>query len=77
MLESQGGRAAAEFPPLAEFGLKGDPDPQRCAEALAAFCDASGVGVLLLDGPQAWKDPSTREEHSRVCEALLGQLRRR
>lgn len=73
VLESRSGSAAAaEFMLPSEIGLKGQPDPQRCAAALAAYCDSSGVSVLLLDGPQGWKDPTTREADSRVCEALLG-----
>jgi hypothetical protein len=66
-----GDAAAAEFPSPSDVGLKGEPDAQGCAEALARFCRSRGVSVLLLDGPQGWKDPSTRNGDARVCERLL------
>jgi len=72
LLASETGEvAAAEFPTPAGTGLKGRPEPQRCADALAAYCEERGVSVLLLDGPQGWKDPTTRNEHARICERLL------
>jgi hypothetical protein len=72
LLTSEAGdAAAAEFPAPAEIGLRGRPEPTQCAAVLAEFCTSWGVSVLILDGPQAWKDPSTRDEHARVCERLL------
>jgi len=54
-----------------ELGLEQPLTAQGCAEAIKAFCRQNRVGVLLLDGPQGWKDPSTRLRHSRACERVL------
>ncbi len=72
LLDSETGEsAAAEFPLPSDAGLHGRPDPERCAGALAEFCHRQGVNVVLLDGPQAWKDPLTKNGHARVCEHAL------
>jgi hypothetical protein len=49
----------------------GPPTPREVAGFLTAFCDRANIGLLLLDGPQAWKDPNNGIPHSRVCERLL------
>jgi hypothetical protein len=53
------------------LGLEGSPAPAACAEAIARYCAAEGVEVLLLDGPQGWKDPKSVLRHSRRCEREL------
>jgi hypothetical protein len=42
------------------------------AEFLVQLCSELGAQVLMLDGPQAWKDPNNGLEHSRLCERALG-----
>jgi len=54
-----------------ELNLKDRPDPQQCAHAISSYCRKHGVSVVLLDGPQGWKDPSSKLPHSRHCERLL------
>jgi len=71
LTSGNGTGAAAEFPNPAGIGLKGVPHAEHCADVLAAYCEGSGANVLLLDGPQGWKDPSTRSEDCRICERLL------
>jgi len=71
LTSGSGTGAAAEFPNSAGIGLKGVPHAEHCADVLAAYCEGSGANVLLLDGPQGWKDPSTRSEDCRICERLL------
>lgn len=59
------------FVDAAEAGLVGEPSPDLLAEFLAQLCSELGATILLLDGPQAWKDPQNGLEHSRVCERAL------
>lgn len=51
--------------------LTGNPKPRELAEFLVRLCKERGAKTLLLDGPQAWKDPSNGLEHSRLCEQAL------
>lgn len=51
--------------------MEGVPDPEALAEFLAELCVQRGASVLLLDGPQGWKDPANGLAHSRVCERAL------
>jgi len=53
------------------LGLSGVPAPAACAEALARWCAAEGIEVLLLDGPQGWKDPRRALSGYRQCEREL------
>ena len=54
-----------------ELGLNGTPRAAACAEALARYCAAEGIEVLLLDGPQGWKDPRRALSSCRECEREL------
>jgi hypothetical protein len=49
----------------------GEPDPEQLALYLCGLCAGAGAQLLLIDGPQAWKDPHNGLEHSRVCERRL------
>ena len=60
-----------EFVKLADRGLADPPDPSAVARALLDLCHETGASVLLLDGPQAWKDPSNGLIHQRRCERTL------
>jgi len=55
----------------AQFGLMGAPSPTQLADALADACERLGVKILLMDGPQGWKDPQNGLTHSRICERIL------
>ncbi len=54
-----------------QIGLTGDPAPAACAAELARFCAAEAIDILILDGPQGWKDPSSPHPHCRICEREL------
>lgn len=60
-----------QFPTPEEIGLIEDPNPVDCAKALEKFCQASEISVLLLDGPQGWRSPSSPIEHMRLCERVF------
>ena len=49
----------AYFPTATELGLHGRPEPEPMAEALAVFCWSQRVGLLIIDGPQGWKNPKS------------------
>lgn len=67
-----GGKPAkVRFVPPKELGLPDPPDPRKCAEAIWLFCREHGVRIVLLDGPQGWKDPSTDLKECRYCERIL------
>jgi hypothetical protein len=59
------------FVDAAAVGLAGPPSPVVLAEFLIALCSELDARMLLLDGPQAWKDPSNGLEHCRICERVL------
>jgi hypothetical protein len=54
-----------------DLGLRDPPNPVDFAAALDSFCDRRGVSVLLLDGPQGWREPKSQIEHMRLCERVL------
>jgi len=56
---------------LLPVGLHGDPQPDKLAEYFANLAGDLQASVLLIDGPQGWKDPENGLEHSRVCEREL------
>lgn len=66
----EGGNLHAKFLSPSDVGLTGEPEPIRCAESLWAYC-IDKVSVLILDGPQGWKDPDNGLEHSRIAEREL------
>jgi hypothetical protein len=71
--EKQGRAGKVRFvDPDLELGLPKCPklEPARCAEAIWSFCEKQTINVLLLDGPQGWKDPSSKLPFSRQCEKL-------
>ena len=59
--------------PLAprDLDLTGTPSPQVLAARLASACRHLGTHILLLDGPQGWKDPHNGLEHCRLGEREL------
>src|ERR1700733_8411452 len=47
------------------------PTPEHVANVAIDVCRRAGAWILLLDGPQGWKDPSNGLAHSRRCERVL------
>jgi hypothetical protein len=47
------------------------PTPDDVADMLIEICSNSNALVILLDGPQGWKDPSSDLTHCRKCERIL------
>ena len=54
-----------------DLGVNDPPTPEDFAAALNTFCDREGVSLLLLDGPQGWREPKSQIEHMRMCERVL------
>lgn len=59
------------FPGRDDLGLEDPPNAASFAGALEAFCRNHGVGILLLDGPHAWRHPASPIDHMRLCERVL------
>ena len=68
VLESENGGIACEF---VRPTLQGTPEPMTLARYLSDLCTERQSDLLLLDGPQGWKDPDNGLLHSRVCERSL------
>jgi hypothetical protein len=49
----------------------GSPTPSDVANRLIQVSNSAKATIILLDGPQGWKDPSNGLEHSRRCERIL------
>jgi Protein of unknown function (DUF429) len=45
--------------------------PMSVARMLEGLAKRLGTKIILIDGPQAWKDPQNGLKHSRVCERQL------
>jgi hypothetical protein len=54
-----------------DLGMSDPPKVEDFADALNAFSNHEGVSVMLLDGPQGWKEPKSQIEHMRLCERVL------
>jgi hypothetical protein len=67
----QTGERRAHFPGPGDLGLHGAPRPDILAGCLDGYCRQHTVTVLLLDGPQGWRDPGSPIPHMRVCERVL------
>ncbi len=70
VLESGPSGAVYEVVPL-WAGASRTPEPYKVADLAIRICERVGASVLLLDGPQGWKDPDNGLTHSRRCERLL------
>ena len=71
VLEIAADRIDCSFVDAVDAGLTGSPAPEVLAQFLAGLCEELDATILLLDGPQAWKDPDNGLEHSRLCERQL------
>lgn len=68
LLDAGPANVAVEFRALQGRGL---PNPQALAEKVLEIAEQIGSPVILIDGPQAWKDPNSLLFHSRICERSL------
>ncbi|KPK90866.1 MAG: hypothetical protein AMJ88_15150 [Anaerolineae bacterium SM23_ 63] len=66
-----GGSDVVQLIKADDLRVKDPPTPEGFAAALNTFCDREGVSVLLLDGPQGWREPKSQIEHMRLCERVL------
>jgi hypothetical protein len=72
LLEEKCGRiASSTFLKSSQIGITDPPDPVYLGATIFKFCSDEHVRLVLLDGPQGWKDPANGLMHSRVCERLL------
>jgi predicted nuclease with RNAse H fold len=44
------------------------PECTRLADHVAELATTHRVRVIMIDGPQAWKDPANESDHWRICE---------
>lgn len=69
--ESRGRVVDVRYLPYQIIGLEGAPQADTFANRVLGFCLDTGVSILMLDGPQGWKDPDSDVPHRRVCEKEL------
>ncbi|MGP0088750.1 MAG: hypothetical protein ACLPKB_02135 [Xanthobacteraceae bacterium] len=66
------GSSGATFELLSSTKLSNRaPTPEHVADFIIELCNGVGASLVLLDGPQGWKDPSNGLTHSRRCERTL------
>jgi hypothetical protein len=70
VLEHGASGAQYQLLPFASHSAQA-PTPQRAAEIIIDVCNGAGASLVLLDGPQGWKDPSNGLAHSRICERCV------
>jgi len=68
VLESDNGGITCDF---VRRDMHGVPEPATLARYLSDLCTERRSDLLLLDGPQGWKDPDNGLLHSRICERKL------
>ena len=54
-----------------ELGLVDPPDSASIGAAIFKFCSAERIHLLLLDGPQGWKDPAMYHRRNPFGEQML------
>jgi len=69
--EDQGVLSGYNFLRPSRLGLTDPPIPAVFGEAVYRFCMDEDVRLLILDGPQGWKDPGSELVHCRQCERIL------
>jgi hypothetical protein len=60
-----------EFASPEHIGLHDPLFPTTVGEAIFGFCSRQAIPIVLIDGPQAWKDPDSELAHCRHCEKKL------
>ena len=58
-----------EFLPSPDWSSQ--PEPERLAAWAVDVAEGLRASCIMLDGPQAWKDPNNGVVHSRLCEREL------
>jgi len=72
LLEQRSGIVDVSFLPFWDMGVENPPNPKQLASSIHSFCRAHRISVVMLDGPQGWKDRTSELPHMRVCERVLG-----
>lgn len=67
----EAGSRSPELLSAADLSLENPPEAETLAHALNRFSRSQAVNRILLDGPQAWRHPSSPIEHMRLCERVL------
>lgn len=70
-LAAENSSIVATMPSADELGLVGRENMGALADSLMERCEQQDVRVLVICGPQGWKDPHTPHGKRRVCEAML------
>ena len=62
----------AHFIPSPNWNLPTPLIPTTLADVIYDFCVREHISIVLLDGPQGWKDPESSLPHCRECERVSG-----
>ena len=54
-----------------DVGLNDPPEAAQFGRSVVDFCQRQSISIVLIDGPQGWKDPDSELPHSRHCEKAL------
>lgn len=65
------GKPTPHFLDAADLGLEDPPNAKLLADAIQDFAEQEEIEVLLLDGPQGWRHPSSPIENMRLCERVF------
>jgi hypothetical protein len=68
ILALDGSRIQCRFEQIPRSGL---PESLVVADYVVGLCSGTRANILLIDGPQGWKDPDNGLLHSRICERTL------
>jgi hypothetical protein len=72
VLQSESGTVwRAHFVPFADWNLPTSLIPTTLADLIYDFCVREHISIVILDGPQGWKDPESSLPHCRECERAL------
>jgi hypothetical protein len=71
VLADKGPAIDVTFPDVVAIASGGNPTPDRVADRCLDLCEKFGARLLLLDGPQGWKDPENGIVGCRSCERAL------
>jgi hypothetical protein len=71
VLSGPSDKIAVELVKPAQYHLTGEPSATDLADRLKQLCYERKSQVLIIDGPQAWKEADNGLEHCRCCERKL------
>ena len=60
-----------KFPSCMILSLSGIPRADVFVHNVLNFCLHKTISIIMLDGPQGWKDPENGLLHQRICEKIL------